>query len=129
MSRKDTQLTIQADLDETRRVFEELRRYVASEPQLSGFLSVVLELEEQARSLVIGKKDVPALTAKLPTSIPSKHLAEQITEIVSKLPAVGEDFDEDTKLGLGRLLENLVIGVTGFVFSDFPELTRLERQL
>jgi hypothetical protein len=29
------------------------------------------------------------------------------------------------KMGLARLLENLVVGVTGAIFSEFPELFRL----
>jgi hypothetical protein len=127
MSREDDQLTIQADLEKTRSVFEQLRMYVASEPQLSDFLPVVLELEEQARRLAEGITDVPALNAKLPDAMPSKYLAERVMKIVSKLPAVGHDFDEVTKLGLGRLLENLVVGVTGTIFSRFPEVVPREQ--
>ena len=114
-------------LEETCKVFEDLRAYVASEPQLSGFLPAVLELEEQARQLVQGVTDVEPLNATPPASMPNKHFAERVMEIVSRLPAVGHDFDDESKLALGRLLENLVVGVTGTIYLDFSEVVPREK--
>jgi hypothetical protein len=127
MSRHDEQLRQRSRLEETCRVFEDLRAYVASEPQLSEFLPAAVELEAQARQLAKGETDVPPLNAVPAASMPSKYFAERIIEMISRSPAAGHDFDDEAKLGLGRLLENLVIGVTGTIFSDFPEVVPREK--
>ena len=113
---------MKAELEQTCRVFAELRAYIAQEPQLSKFLAVAMELEAQARQLAKGETEVGALAAVPPTSIPSRALAENVIEIIAGLPAIGDDFDERNKRGLARLLENLVLGITGTVFREFPDV-------
>src|SRR5215217_4885280 len=105
--RKDDQLMALPGLLQTQAVFEHLRRYVESEAQLQEFLPTAIELEEQARQLAQGFTAVPSLSSTLSDVMPSKALAEEIVKIVSGLPAIGQDFDDLTKLGLARLLENL----------------------
>ena len=126
MPRKDTLLTLQSDLDETRRVFRKLRKYVANEPELIEFVSVTAELDEQAQLLQSGSADIPPLRATSPPRLPNRYFAERVASIIRELPPVGYDFPSDLQLGLAKLLENLVVGVTGAIFLEFPELMREE---
>lgn len=123
MSRANDQLTKQGLL-ETAQVFEKLRAFICGEPRLAAFGPAARQLEEQARSLASGNTNITPLDPKTTARMPSRELAKKITAIVSELPAVGENFDDETKLALGRLLENLVIGITGAIFSAFPEVIR-----
>lgn len=115
-------MKVQLDLQATHKVFEELRTYVLSEPDLVAFAPVALELETQARRLSEGMTEIPPLAAPIPDAVPSEVLAAHVIAIVSHLPAVGHDFDPASKLRLARLLTNLVDGITGTVFRDFPHL-------
>jgi hypothetical protein len=123
VSRKDDQLTsTEVTLERTRQVLSELRTYAETEQALAEFVPVLLELEEQARQLAAGRTSIGALTAALPARMPSRDIAINVTAIVSKLPVVEDDFDDAKRLPLARLLENLVVGVTGTIFSEFPDV-------
>lgn len=122
MSRKDHQLTTLETLQTTARVFAELKAYGDREPALSQFAPVLLELEAQAELLAQGVTVIPPLQATPPTTMPSRELAIKVTEIVSKLPIVEDDFDRAMIIPLANLLANLVEGVTGTIFAQFPEV-------
>lgn len=109
-------------LRRTSEVFTELRAYAEMEPRLSNFVPVLIELQEQARLLAQGATSVPALSSVPPSLMPSRELAVKITEIVSKLPPVEDDFEKSMLEPLADLLENLVVGVTGTIFSQFPDV-------
>jgi hypothetical protein len=112
---------MRVQLDQTRQVFEDLRAYIAAQPELSEFLPVAAELEQQAEQLAGGRSDIGPLIAGAPASMPSRYFAEAIIRIVSRLPPIGPDLANDAKLGLARLLENLVVGITGSIFLGFPD--------
>lgn len=115
-------MTTEQTLQRTHAVFAELRAYAEGESRLSDFVPVLIELEHQARLLAQGGTEVPSLEATLPSAMPSRDLAVQVTAIVSKLPPVGRDFDEAKRILLARLLENLVVGITGTIFAQFPDV-------
>ena len=113
--------SVEDQLEETRRVFEQLRGHIAGQRELSQLLPVAIELELQAEKLAKGENEIGSLTSSIPKIGLPKHLAEPIIAIVSRLPPIGQDFSEDTKLALATLLGNLVVGITGSLILD-PEL-------
>lgn len=105
-------------LEETRHVFAHLRAYIAGQPELSLLLPVANELAAQAERLARGETELGPLTSRVPKLRVREDLAQRIVAIVSQLPAIGQDFDEEAKLALAVLLENLVVGITGALVLD-----------
>lgn len=111
------------DYEQYAKMFACLREYIENEPLLVGFGGAAEQLYDQARGLAEGRTEVPDLDVSSPCAIPNRRLAEKIMKIVSRLPAV--DFREENpveQLLVARLLGNLVRGVTGAVFSSFPDV-------
>lgn len=103
-------------------VLSDLSRYVSEAPELSGFVPVANELEQQAADLCGGSLHVPRLKARVPSGIPTREYAQEIAAIVARFPPVEEGLTSEEAGAVARLLENLVVGVSGFIFRDFPEL-------
>jgi hypothetical protein len=103
-------------------VFGELNAYVQRENELKDFLNIAAELHDQATGLARGALNVPDLQVEKGPRIPTRAHAQAILDILSALPPVSTDIDLATRLGIGKLLANLVQGVTYSLYSEFSDL-------
>ena len=115
-------MSLATTLQQTAEVFGALREFAVADEHLADFRTIVCELETQAIGLARGNRRVPSVQVSHPPRIPSRAHAKRFVEIMARLPSLEDDVDEATRLAYGRLLENLVIGVTGAIYTDFPEL-------
>lgn len=122
MPRKNNQLNTEAYFSSLHSVFAALREYAESDAAMSSFIPVLRELEHQSGSVAAGELEVPTLEAEAPVQIPSRDHARRVIEIVSRLPSLPEKFEQDKKIVVARLLENLVVAITGTIFVAFPDL-------
>jgi len=107
----------------------DLSRYVSAEPELSEFVPVATELEQHAVQLRHGSLHVPHLKSRVPRAIPSREHAQEIATIIARFPPMEAHFTSEEEGAVARLLENLVVGVSGFIFRDFPDLIPRETDM
>ncbi len=111
------------DFERVFAVYDELHRFVSSEPLLHDFRAGVWEVRERARLVAAGHRSVVPLNMTPIATFPSRALAERAVEILAKLPPMEPD-DEDRKdlLLAGQLLGNLVTAFTHALMHTFPDL-------
>jgi hypothetical protein len=110
------------DLEQLQDVFRDLERLVESEPALSPFRSNARQLREAAEGLATGRFDVPALAEGRCPSVPTRELATRILRILEPLPCLDGDEPMSLARGVGRLLGNLVNGVTHDLYANYEDL-------
>jgi hypothetical protein len=103
-------------------VFDSLRVYIDGESELASFQEIACELQAQAKRLAGGEVRVPELRTLKGPKIPSDVHARAILDILSRLPPVDDHIDYGIRLGIGKLLGNLLAGVTHSLYSDFSYL-------
>jgi hypothetical protein len=102
------------------RTFEALRSYIYRTTELERLRSAADDLVKNARNVKFGILDIPPPLGP-PGRVPSREHAAQIMTITNLLPPV-RNLDSATTLALGRLIEHLVVGMTGSIIRDFPDI-------
>ena len=118
----DNQLTCKRELERIRDVLGKLREYAFEESELADRRAIIAELEGQAIQLLSGDTDVRSMNLTGGLRVPGREVAKKVIALASQLPAIDVEVDEPSRLGIARLYENLVVGVTGVIMRDFPDL-------
>lgn len=105
-------------------VFAELKEYFQQHSDMSEFAPVAAELEQQAKQLRLRRLKVPPLNSPIPEFMPSRIHAQKVMQLISRLRPVGDEIDQIETIAIARVVENLVVGVTGTIFRQYPELFR-----
>jgi hypothetical protein len=79
-------------------------------------------MEKQARQLAAGNIDIRSVPQLTGMRVPSRHVARRVVELVSALPPIDAGGDAALRLGIAKLYENLVVGLTGVIMRHYPEL-------
>jgi hypothetical protein len=113
--------SFQAYLAGILNVFVRLREYAKGDAELSVFAAVLDELVQQVTSVMRGNLHVPKLKSS-PGSVPSAAHAREIIRIIADLPSVDDDLEDSRRLAIAKILENMVVGITGSIYSEYPEV-------
>jgi len=106
-------------------IFAELKEYFQQHSEMSEFALVAAELEQQAKQLRLRKRlKVPPLNSPIPQFMPSRIHAQKVMQVISQLRPLGDEIDQIETIAIARVVENLVVGVTGTIFRQYPELFR-----
>lgn len=110
------------DLEQLSAVFQELERLVESEEALAAFRPNARLLREAAEQLAEGNLQVRTLAPGHCPTIPTRALAARLLRALDPLPCLDGDEPMDLARGVGRLLGNLVNGVTHEIYRNYDDL-------